>query len=345
MSNTYVVVGLGSMGKRRVRDLQKLNAGRIIGVDTRPEYAVEAGGKFGIETMTDLDAAMKTNPRALLISVPPHLHYPLCIKALDAGAAYFVECLTTLTMQHINDLIEREEANPGFAYVSTTKLFNEAFRYIAQNVRAMGKTYSIHTHIASWLPDQHPWEKQTGFHYEFHRAQGGGLAEPAFHLNWIYTTLRQRPVAITARVSHVSELPGSVHDLLDMIIEMDGGTQINFHYALCAKHDGSIATGVRFSCEHGTVMGDKKGARRFNFDSKQWEDYTLPVGYTHEQAYLAEMKHFLAGLDGDEPYAGSLHVERDVLATLLMAEKSSESAARIDIARFLQEQHVSSTAC
>jgi hypothetical protein len=40
------------------------------------------------------------------------------------------------------------------------------------------------------------------------------------------------------------------------------------------------------------------------------------------------MKHFLAALGGREPYIANLNVERDVLATLLAAEKSSETGSK-----------------
>ena len=50
MSDVFIVVGLGSMGKRRVRDLKALEAGRIVGVDARDDRRAETNERFGVYT-------------------------------------------------------------------------------------------------------------------------------------------------------------------------------------------------------------------------------------------------------------------------------------------------------
>lgn len=331
MADTFVVIGLGSMGKRRVRDLKALNAGRIIGVDGREDRRVESAERFGIETMSDFDAAMELKPRAVMVSLPPHLHYRFCKGALDAGAAYFVECLATLTLEEIDDLIAREKASPGKAFPSCTALMNEHAQNAAKAVASSGPVYSVHASMSTWLPNQHPWEKAMGIHYEFHRDQGGGLAEPAFLLSWLSAVLKQRPVRVVANATHVSDLPPGFNDLFDMIIEWDGGTVMNFHYALCEKHDWSIGIFTRFSCENGNIIAEQTNTRFYNWSTKNWEAPKASEGWKYEDIYLAEMRHFLDGLYGRAPYANSLQVERNVLATLLAAEESSRTGRRIEI--------------
>lgn len=44
----FLVVGLGSIGKRRIRNLQYIDAGEIIGFDLRADRCDETKEKFGI---------------------------------------------------------------------------------------------------------------------------------------------------------------------------------------------------------------------------------------------------------------------------------------------------------
>jgi len=331
MDHCYLVVGLGSMGKRRVRDLKALSAGRIIGVDSRPDRLAEVTDRFGIETADDFEAALKEKPRMVFVSLPPHLHHRFCTAALDAGAAYFVECLTTVTMADMEDLIARDRKEPGRAFPSVTTFSNEYCRYAADKVQQAGKVYAIHASLATWLPNQHPWENEMGIHYEFHRDQGGGLAEPAFLLSWVCGTLGRRPVNVVAYAGHVSELPPGFNDLLDMIIEFEGGMILNLHYTLCEKQDWSLGIFTRISCDHGTILCKQQECRFYDWQKQAWDHCKVADDWTYETIYLEEMRHVLASLDGKIKYQGSLENERSALATLLAAEESSRTGQRVVI--------------
>ena len=53
-----LIIGLGSMGKRRVRLLRRLRPdSRIIGVDAREDRRAEAAALYGIATAASLDEA------------------------------------------------------------------------------------------------------------------------------------------------------------------------------------------------------------------------------------------------------------------------------------------------
>ena len=74
----FLIVGLGSMGKRRIRNLKYLKAGEIIGFDTMEVRRKEAEEKYGIKTFDDFDKAMKEQPDAFIISTPPVSTRPNC---------------------------------------------------------------------------------------------------------------------------------------------------------------------------------------------------------------------------------------------------------------------------
>jgi predicted dehydrogenase len=106
---------------------------------------------------------------------------------------------------------------------------------------------------------------------------------------------------------------------------------MNFHYALCEKHDWSVGIFTRFSCENGNIISKHTSSRYYDWSRKEWDEHKQTPGWKYEDIYLAEMKHFLDGLYGRAPYANNLEVERRVLATLLAAEESSRTGRRIEI--------------
>ena len=75
----YLIVGLGSMGKRRIRNLQYLDETDVIGFDLRKDRRKESEEKYHIKTYATIEQAMNQDPDALIISTPPdhHLEYQM----------------------------------------------------------------------------------------------------------------------------------------------------------------------------------------------------------------------------------------------------------------------------
>ena len=74
----FLVIGLGSMGKRRVRNLKALGIENVAGFDPRLDRRQESAEKYRIPVFEDLETAMHTfGPRTFVISTPPdlHMHY------------------------------------------------------------------------------------------------------------------------------------------------------------------------------------------------------------------------------------------------------------------------------
>ena len=88
----FLVIGLGSMGKRRVRNLIALEYKKIAGYDTRQDRIEFANDKYNIKTFSDFDQAIeKFKPEAFIISTPPDLHMKYAYYALKRGIHCFIE--------------------------------------------------------------------------------------------------------------------------------------------------------------------------------------------------------------------------------------------------------------
>ncbi|MBF0562099.1 MAG: Gfo/Idh/MocA family oxidoreductase, partial [Alphaproteobacteria bacterium] len=92
----FLVVGLGSMGKRRIRNLTHLKAGTLAGFDLRADRREEVKVLHGLAVYDDLEKAFaEFNPDALVTSTPPDKHLPIARMALERGKHVFCEAGTT----------------------------------------------------------------------------------------------------------------------------------------------------------------------------------------------------------------------------------------------------------
>ena len=84
-------VGLGFMGKRRIRNLQELGVKDIIGFDPKEERRKEAQKLYHIQTVADISEGLEKNPNCMIISTPPDLHYKYSKIAIKKNIHFFTE--------------------------------------------------------------------------------------------------------------------------------------------------------------------------------------------------------------------------------------------------------------
>src|SRR5262245_8694171 len=88
----FLVIGLGSMGKRRVRCLKALGYSSIFGFDRRQDRRDEASKLYELATFDDIEKAIdRSQPHAVIISVPPDVHHIYMKIATERRIHFFVE--------------------------------------------------------------------------------------------------------------------------------------------------------------------------------------------------------------------------------------------------------------
>jgi len=86
-----LVIGLGSMGKRRIRCLKALGVQEIVGFDLRSDRREECVSKYGIQLADTITPDYIKNFDFTIISVPPDHHFKYMSQSLMAGRHFFVE--------------------------------------------------------------------------------------------------------------------------------------------------------------------------------------------------------------------------------------------------------------
>jgi predicted dehydrogenase len=293
----YFVIGLGSMGRRRVRCLlaNGVRPDQIIGFDRRDDRRAEAVQKHGIRTTDRAQDLAKDEIRAVFVSVWPNFHTPYCLMAAEAKKHWFSEVPLALELTDLDRLKALSNQNKLLGAVGSQMIFHPGSEQIKAwlDQDVTGGLVTGWGVCSSYFPTWHTWEDYRQFYVSDKSAGGANIDMLGHELQWMCWLLGQDIAAVNARTSFRSNLeltPGS-YDTADILIEFTGGLRINMHF-----------NGVNRGCNRGlwlvgnesTIHWDLHGPKAFQFDVKKNEYIgSGPEEFEYEQAYIREIGHFI----------------------------------------------------
>lgn len=178
-----LVVGLGSMGRRRIRLIKhRFPDVEITGVDTSIQRQVQAKEEFDIKISSSIAEACKdTIQNAAFICTAPLSHASIIKELMQKKINVFTEL--NLVTDGYDHFIKNEEG--VVLFLSSTLLYRKDIQYIADVVK--GKTVNYMYHVGQYLPDWHPWENYKDF-FVGDRRTNGCREIFAIDLPWIINT-------------------------------------------------------------------------------------------------------------------------------------------------------------
>ena len=130
MNKVFGVIGLGSMGKRRIRCLKHLGYSNIIGYDPRTDRSEEASKLYGVECTSDIDNFYNRKFDFWIISTPPEIHYIFMQKIYEKNIPTFIEASVLDT--NLKELIILSKDKKNIFYPSCTFLFHPGIILISK---------------------------------------------------------------------------------------------------------------------------------------------------------------------------------------------------------------------
>ena len=159
-----LIVGLGSMGKRRARLAKGIDASiELCGVDLSEERRTgEEVRRLGIDAYPDIPSAVAArHPDAALVCTAPITHSGIIGQLLDEGLPVFTEL--NLVSDGYAENMAKAKAKGLPLFLSSTMLYRGETQYIKQQVAQFKKPVNYIYHIGQYLPDWHPWENYKNF--------------------------------------------------------------------------------------------------------------------------------------------------------------------------------------
>ncbi len=335
----FLVIGLGSMGKRRIRCLDALgfSALDIAGVDLRDDRRKEANEKYQVDTYDDFSKAVKRHaPDALIISLPPDIHHLYMKEAIKHELPFFVEASVVATDMSV--IIDKAKKASIKAIPSATMMFHPAIKMIKQKLDddVLGKVSNITFHSGQYLPDWHQYESVSDF-YVSNKKTGGAREITPFELTWI-TQLFGFPERISA--------------VYKKTIDIKGAESIDDVYSFLFDYDSFLINGLvdvvsRAATRKLLINGERKqltwdwnkqAIEIYDPVEEKWEEHSFAMkeaeeGYDRrigENMYIDEVQAFIEALKGEGEFPNSLERDLKVLNLLYDMEESSNKGTFIN---------------
>lgn len=316
----YLIVGLGSMGKRRARLIKNVQpSAEIIGVDFAPARREEAEG-LGITAFESIAAALEAAPTAAFVCTAPLSHAGIIKELLEGGLHVFSEL--NLVADGYDENIALAKSKGLHLVLSSTMLYRGEIQHMTKRVAEFDKPLSYIYHIGQYLPDWHPWEDYTNFFVNDTRTNG---CREIFGIEMPWLT------EAFGAVTGVHSVKDKVTDLL---------TPYPDRFFVTLTHESGAKgvlmidlvcpTAVRYLEIFGEKFhllwgGNPKELYEFDPETKEkvfvntYEHFEQDPRYSAnivETAYSAEIMNFFAVIEGKEEPFYSFEQDKRVLATI-----------------------------
>lgn len=180
-----IVIGLGSMGKRRIRLISEHKDVELYGIDSQESRCAEVKEKFGIDCYSSIEEACNAQPiEAAIISTSPLSHAAIIKECLAHNLHVFTEI--NLVQDGYDENIALAKEKGKVLFLSSTFLYRKETQTIIEKVHEAKCALNYIYHVGQYLPDWHPWESYNN--YFIGNPKTNGCREiMAIDLPWIVT--------------------------------------------------------------------------------------------------------------------------------------------------------------
>jgi predicted dehydrogenase len=292
-----LIAGLGSMGRRHLRNLRSLGHTNFILYrshrSTLPEAELE-----DLPTETDLQAALAHQPAAVIVSNPTSLHLPVAIAAAQSGCHLFLEKPISHTLDKLDELSALVKQHRLQVLVGFQFRFHPGLQAVKQLLQkgAIGTPVYVHAHWGEYLPGWHPWEDYRRS-YSARSDLGGGviltLCHPLDYLRWLLGEVK----TVSATVGQRSHLELDVEDMADITLEFEGGAIATIHLDYIQQPPTHT---LHITGQQGSLRWDNADGAVHWYEAKRgnWQTISISAEFERNSMFLAEMQHFLDCLAG-----------------------------------------------
>jgi len=326
----WLIVGLGSIGRRHLRNLLAMGQEDIILFRTHQstlpddELARFLSDNAAILIETDLHRALSHKPDAAIIANPTSLHLEAAIPAAEAGCHLLIE--KPVAAKFDKDVYALQKAVEQ-AGVETLIGFQFRFNPVLMKVKALldaeaiGRPLTFRAHWGEYLPNWHPWEDYR-LGYAARKDLGGGvvntLSHPLDYVRWLFGEVQ----ALFAYTDKVSDLVLDVEDVAEVTLKFKnrvvGSVHLDYLQQPPAHWLEINGAGGHIRWENETGI-----AKVFYVEGNRWERIEPPDDFERNDLFLAELEHFHAVINGKTPSRCNLI---DGIQSLVLTSAVHESA-------------------
>ena len=341
----YLIAGLGSVGRRHMRNLLALGEKDIVLLRTR-KATLPDDELAGYPVETDLREALKKHkPNAVIVANPTSLHLETAVPAAEAGCHILLEKPISGSTEGLGELESSVQKSGSKVLVAFQFRFHPGLMRAKQLISngEIGRIISAHVHFGEYLPAWHPWEDYRQG-YAARSDLGGGVVLTQCHsldyLPWLVGKVK----SVWGFMGKISDLEVDVEDTAEIGLRFESGALANLHLDF---NQQPPAHRFEIIGTKGTIKWDlADGATRIYRASAEslaistgrdikaggeWESYPLPEGWERNVMFLDQMRHFVDVVNGKSESTCVLDDGVRVQRLVEAIHKSNATGSAIDL--------------
>lgn len=296
----YLIAGLGSVGRRHMRNLVALGETDIVLYRTH-KATMPDDELAGYPVETDLTEALKKhNPDAVIVSNPTSLHLDVAIPAAQAGCAILLEKPIAGSMDRVDVLQKAVQKSGSKVLVAFQFRFHPGMVKTRQLIEKgeIGRVVSASIHFGEYLPAWHPWEDYRQG-YAARADMGGGVVATQCHsLDYLPWLVGKKVESVWGFADKLSDLEVTADDTAKIGLRFEGGALGSLHLDYNQQppeHEFRII-GTNGTIKWNLVDG---AARIYRTEKKDWDVYPLPEGWERNVMFHEQTRHFVDIVKGN----------------------------------------------
>jgi predicted dehydrogenase len=331
----FLIAGLGSIGRRHLRNLRALGESDIILLRTR-KATLPDDELAGYPVETDLQEALrKHKPNAVVVANPTSMHLDVAIPAAEAGCHVLLEKPVSHSLEGLDRLQETARKSGSKILAGFQFRYHPTLNKARALIRAgaLGTILSVHAHWGEYLPQWHPWEDYR-LSYAARANLGGGvivtLTHPLDYLRYLLGEVE----SLWSFNGHISPLEVDVEDVAEIGLRFAsgavGGLHLNYfqrppvHRLELIGTDGTL----RWDNADGILQLYRVSAPFGSYSDQPpapvVETFPPPDGFERNQLFVAQTRHFIEVVRGEAEPVCSLD---DGIMALRLALSAHQSQA------------------
>jgi predicted dehydrogenase len=317
-----LLVGLGSIGQRHLRNLQTLGTFECVALRSRGQPLPDEFSALPLRVVTTLDEAVAAQPDVACLCAPSPVH-PVVLGRLvrETGCHVFIEKPIAPSLDGLADCARLLEEQGRKSLVGYNLRCHPVCEVVQETLRqgVLGRVTSARVSVGQYLPDWHPHEDYR-HGYSASRRLGGGVVLDLIHeIDLLYSWFG-KPEVVKAVAGKISALDIDTEDTAEILCRFAGGV-------IGSAHMDYVQ---RVPMRTGTIVGDEA---TLTYDLLKHECQVHRPGvppvvhafpeFVRNEMYVAELARFLEAIQGDTSCSPSLREGIDVLEIALRAKRDA----------------------
>ncbi len=318
-----LIVGLGSIGERHLRNFSILGVRQLAYVD--PNVDADAlrllAPEIQAQRYETLDKALtEFQPQIVFICSPTKYHIQQALESVRCGAHVFIEKPISHTVEVVDELANEARKKKVFVMVACNMRFYPGPQKVKELIEAqsIGTVIAARLKTGSYLPS---WRPQQDYRksYSADKNQGGAILDCIHEIDlalW-YSGPATLQSAITLPATHIGL---DVDGLAEILLRHDSGVVTSLHLNFIQKNIDRYCEIVGSS---GTIRWDfVRGCVELFGESGKLESlFEQPADWERNHAYIREIFYFLECLQKNITPMSSVEEGKAALDIALAAQK------------------------